>query len=58
MSDRTGCEEVRGMSTREIEEVRGSMFDVSDQRAGCGDVRGCGLEVCWPSLEERRVAID
>ena len=58
MSDGTGCEEVRCMCTREREEVRGSMFNVSDQRAGCVDVRGCGLEVWRPSLEERRLAID
>ena len=43
VSDWTGCEEVRCMSTREKEEVRGSMCKVTDQRAGCVEVRCCGL---------------
>ena len=47
-----------GACVRGREEVRGSMFNVNDQRAGYVEVRGCGLEFWRPSLEERRMAID
>ena len=55
--EETGCVKVRCMSTREREEVRGSMCKVIDQRAGCVEVRCCGLKEWWLTLEERQPTI-